>query len=39
MFDFNLDEMKAVYRFEEDKTPSDLELELELEALVQELLA
>ena len=37
MFDFNLDEMKAVYRFEEDKTPSDLELELE--ALVQELLA
>lgn len=35
MPDFNLDEMQVVYRFETEAT----DLELELEALVQELLA
>lgn len=36
MFDFNLDEMQVVYRYE---TTEASEIELELEALVQELLA
>ena len=36
MFDFNLDEMEVVYRYE---TAEVSEIELELEALVQELLA